>query len=259
MTSKKKKSKDLYRIGSIIIALIIAVGGWWFADGKDSMSDSASAPPSSSAGSQVNHSLGSYDSMLSGLKVSKPLSSTGYSGKKFHWPGSTSSEDVAAAQKDGLYPNTEVPSSCNTKEVIRIRDAENFAWTDKKDCEFTGNWTDGYGKREGGKITYQKGTDPSKFDIEHIVARSNAWISGASKWTDDQRERFANDPLELVVSGYSPNRSKGEQAADTYIPVGTWRCNYIYRQVAVKHKYELSITPLEKEKLESAGNECGLT
>jgi hypothetical protein len=35
----------------------------------------------------------------------------------------------------------------------------------------------------------------SKVDIDHVIALSNAWQSGASRWTFNKRIAMANDPL----------------------------------------------------------------
>lgn len=36
-------------------------------------------------------------------------------------------------------------------------------------------------------------TSPSDISIDHVVALSEAWHSGASGWTTDRRRAFAND------------------------------------------------------------------
>lgn len=33
--------------------------------------------------------------------------------------------------------------------------------------------------------------------IDHVVAMANAWQTGAKFWSDDKRERFANDRRNL--------------------------------------------------------------
>ena len=55
-------------------------------------------------------------------------------------------------------------------------------------------------------------TDPSQPDINHMVPLGNARTSGASNWSANQRERYANyldDPQHLIAVTASANRSKG--------------------------------------------------
>ena len=54
-------------------------------------------------------------------------------------------------------------------------------------------------------------TDPRKMDIDHMVPLKEAWVSGASEWSKEQRVAFANDldyPDHLVATEASANRKK---------------------------------------------------
>lgn len=107
----------------------------------------------------------------------------------------------------------------------------------------------------GKDVTYEKG-GASEIDIEHVVARSEAWDSGASEWTQAQRDAFANDPLELLAVSSGGNRAHGEKDAAGWLPsVGVkstgvnnpaYDCLYVARQIAVKDKYDLSVDKDEK-------------
>ena len=58
-------------------------------------------------------------------------------------------------------------------------------------CEVTsGSWY--------GPYTDQTFTAPSDIDTDHVVPLANAWRSEASSWTDEERERYANDPDVLL-------------------------------------------------------------
>lgn len=55
-------------------------------------------------------------------------------------------------------------------------------------------------------------TDPGKIDIDHMVPFGDAHASGASNWSANQRERYANyldDPQHLIAVTASANRSNG--------------------------------------------------
>lgn len=86
-----------------------------------------------------------------------------------------------------------------------------------------------------------------ELDIDHVVALGNAWVSGASRWNIGQRAALANDPMNLLAVDPSANRQKGDGDAATWLPsYQPFRCRYVARQIAVKRKFALSVTPAEK-------------
>ena len=117
----------------------------------------------------------------------------------------------------------------------------------------------------GKDVTYEKG-GASEIDIEHVVARSEAWDSGASEWTQAQRDAFANDPLELLAVSSGGNSAHGEKDAAGWLPsVGVkstgvnnpaYDCLYVARQIAVKDKYDLSVDKAEKDAMEDVLATC---
>lgn len=117
----------------------------------------------------------------------------------------------------------------------------------------------------GKDVTYEKG-GTSDIDIEHVVARSEAWDSGASEWTQAQRDAFANDPLELLAVSSGGNRAHGEKDAAGWLPsVGVkstgvnnpdYDCYYVARQIAVKDKYDLSVDMTEKDAMKDVLATC---
>ncbi len=82
--------------------------------------------------------------------------------------------------------------------------------------------------------------------IDHVVALSNAWQTGAQQLSADERRAFANDPLELLAVDGRANQQKGDGDAATWLPPDrrSW-CPYVARQVAVKARYRLWTTPAE--------------
>ena len=62
------------------------------------------------------------------------------------------------------------------------------------------------------------------------------------------RERFANDPLNLVATIGELNQAKGDGDAATWLPPAAgYRCPYVARQVAVKARYGLWVTAAERD------------
>jgi hypothetical protein len=97
----------------------------------------------------------------------------------------------------------------------------------------------------------------SEVDIDHVVALSDAWQKGAAKWAPGKRLAFANDPLNLLAVDASANRSKGDGDTATWLPPNrSYRCTYVARQVAVKRKYGVWVTPAEQDAMKRVLNAC---
>ncbi|WP_236079024.1 HNH endonuclease family protein [Marinobacter nauticus] len=47
----------------------------------------------------------------------------------------------------------------------------------------------------------------AEVDIDHVVPLNWAWGHGASSWPRQKREKFANDPVNLIPVEASLNRS----------------------------------------------------
>jgi hypothetical protein len=87
----------------------------------------------------------------------------------------------------------------------------------------------------------------SNIDIDHVVALSNAWQTGAAYFDKAKRAAIANDPLNLIAVDAKLNRQKGDGDAATWLPpLKSYRCDYVARQIAVKAKYGLWVTQPEK-------------
>jgi len=94
----------------------------------------------------------------------------------------------------------------------------------------SGNWFGYYGGE-----TY---IDPSDLDIDHIIPLGWAHAHGAACWSAEKKERFANDPLNLLAVSASLNRQKGAKGPDAWIPPRTdFYCDYILMWRAVMNKY----------------------
>jgi hypothetical protein len=137
-------------------------------------------------------------------------------------------------------------NGCDTRNDVLARDltAETFE-PGTRDCVVrTGDLADPY---TGTTIAFVKG-DGSSVDIDHVVALSNGWQTGAFAWDEARRTAFANDPLNLLAVDYAANRQKGDGDAATWLPDARgYRCAYVARQVAVKAAYGLWVTQAEHD------------
>jgi len=139
-------------------------------------------------------------------------------------------------------------NGCDTRNDILKRDLSNEVFKEKTNgCTvLSGTLVDPF---SGETINFVQGAKTSsEVQIDHSVALSNAWQTGAFKLTADQRKAFANDPLNLLAVKGRLNSQKGDGDAATWLPpLKSFRCDYVSRQIAVKIKYKLWFTAPEKE------------
>ena len=145
-------------------------------------------------------------------------------------------------------------NGCDTRNDVLARDLTDEAFKPGSDCiVVTGTLADPY---TGQTIRFEKG-DGSSVDIDHVVALSNAWQTGAFAWDEARRTAIANDPLNLLAVDYSANRQKGDGDAATWLPdVNAYRCTYVARQVTVKATYGLWVTAAEHDAMTRVLDSC---
>jgi hypothetical protein len=139
-------------------------------------------------------------------------------------------------------------NGCDTRNDILRRDLTSIIFREKtRDCVVErGILKDPY---SGQVIEFQRGEKTSVLvQIDHVVALSNAWQTGMFQMSNKVRTNFANDPLNLLAVKGSLNSQKGDGDAATWLPPNkSFRCTYVSRQIQVKTKYGLWLTPPERE------------
>ena len=113
-------------------------------------------------------------------------------------------------------------------------------YTNAKQCTVkSGQWNDFYYNE---MITTAKDAD-----IDHVVPLKHANDIGGESWSEDQKEQFANDPDNLIITNKTYNRQKGAKTIAQWLPVNRdYACKYVARWFKVKQKYNL---PVSKEEL----------
>lgn len=112
----------------------------------------------------------------------------------------------------------------------------------------------------GETIVFDAAKDRKAIQIDHVVALKNAWTTGAHAWDRDKRVAFANDPLNLLAVDGDANEAKGHKDAAEWLPPNAAaHCAYVGRQIAVKARYGLWVTPDEADALESVLSRCPST
>jgi hypothetical protein len=170
-------------------------------------------------------------------------------------------ETITGYQRDLFGSGWGTIDGCDTRNVILARDLHDItlgeATDDKRDgaCHvLTGKLNDPY---TGETVLFQRGADSAAVQIDHVVALSNGWQSGMNTREQNERKRFANDPMNLLAVDGPANMEKSDASADVWLPPNrAAHCLYIARQISVKFKYSLSITGPEKKTMERVLKSC---
>jgi hypothetical protein len=118
----------------------------------------------------------------------------------------------------------------------------------------TGTFADPY---TGRTLTFDK-QHAAAVQIDHVVALSDAWQTGAQQWSTEKRTAFANDPRNLQATDGGTNEQKGDADAASWLPPNRgYRCTYVRRQIDVKASYGLWVTPAEHDALARVLKTCG--
>ena len=170
-------------------------------------------------------------SVLSSLPVKGRAPKTGYARAQF-------GQAWADVDRNG----------CDTRNDMLKRDLTEIVYKVKtRNCVVaTGILLDRY---SGETINFVRGNVTSmEVQIDHVVALSNAWQTGAFKLTVLQRTALANDPMNLFAVKGRLNLQKSDGDAATWLPpLKSFRCAYVAQQIAVKAKYSRWVTAPEKE------------
>lgn len=197
-------------------------------------------PPSSSSGvPEGRTALAALDT----LAVKGRAPRTGYDRDAF---GQRWSDDVQVR----LGRN-----GCDTRNDVLAEQLTRVRLVDGARCRVaSGLLRDPYTGRE---LEFVRGPRSADVQIDHVVPLALAWQTGAQQLSVEQRADLANDPLNLLATAGAVNQQKGDGDAATWLPPdrSAW-CGYAARQIAVKQRYRLWVTPPEKAALQRVLARC---
>ena len=142
---------------------------------------------------------------------------------------------------------------CDTRKEVLIQEAVELPKLGRGCVLNGGQWISSYDALAT--------NDYSTLDIDHMIPLSEAWRSGAWKWSPAQREAFANDLTDsrvLIAVTASLNRQKGDQDPSAWLPPEN-KCTYVSNWIAVKVRYSLTVDPSEANALTSLVAQCNIT
>lgn len=195
--------------------------------------DQTTAPRSTTPPSPTPSATGDAAQALESLPVKGRAPQTGYDRDLF---GQSWTDDV------GVQGGR---NGCDTRNDILRRDLRGVGLkpTSNGCTVLTGTLRDPF---SGDRLGFERGPQSAEVQVDHLVALSNAWQTGAQGWSAQKRQDFANDPLNLLAVRGDLNAQKGDGDAATWLPPRkAFRCDYVARQIAVKARYGLWVTPPE--------------
>jgi Protein of unknown function (DUF1524) len=231
------RSRARGRIGLLLLPLLLiaVLAGWVLGDDPGaglpapSLSPATPAPPASP---------GSAAALLESLPVKGRAPKTGYEREERFGEAWT---DV---DRNG----------CDTRNDILTRDLTGIERSGS--CRvLTGELVSPYTRDT---VHFVRGEETSALvQIDHVVALSNAWQTGAQQLSDAERELFANDPLNLLAVDGASNSQKSDADAATWLPANrSFWCPYVARQISVKAAYGLWVTSPERAAMRRVLERC---
>ncbi|MFE0204029.1 HNH endonuclease family protein [Streptomyces sp. NPDC058985] len=141
---------------------------------------------------------------------------------------------------------------CNTRAEVLIAEAVEPPTVGPK-CRLTGGrWWSYYDQVWV--------TSASSLDIDHMGPLAEAWDSGASIWSAQRREAYANDlgaAASLVAVTARSNRSKSDQDPAQWLPpAAEVHCRYVAEWVGTKLRWTLSADEAEVAALREVADGC---
>jgi hypothetical protein len=165
---------------------------------------------------------------------------------------------VAPEQRAGydtdLFPrwSDEDGDGCNTRWEVLIAESMTQVSVGARCSLSGGSWFSAY---DG--LTF---TDPADVSIDHVVALAEAWDSGASAWTPQRREAFANDlgtGWELIAVSSTSNSRKSDMDPADWLPDRPQAvCDYLADWLAVKVRWDLAVDQRERDAIVGLSASC---
>jgi hypothetical protein len=145
-------------------------------------------------------------------------------------------------------------NGCDTRNDILARDLDDIV-VDARCRVLSGVLREPF---TGDIVFFERGEQTSALvQIDHVVALSNAWQTGAQDIGEQRRIEFANDPLNLIAVSGRLNQQKGDSDAASWLPPDrNYWCEYVARQVGVKAHYSLSVTQAEHDQMARVLRSC---
>lgn len=218
-------------VAALALAVPVAAAG---CEGSVGLSGTGSPAPSQNGTKPSSGDESRARADLAGLRIAAEGDGDGYERDKF----GTRWKDIDH-------------NGCDQRNDVLARDLSDVE--KKGDCVVVaGRLRDPY---SGKAITFAK-KDASEVQIDHVYPLALAWRMGASRWSEDERERFANDHGNLLAVWGVPNRQKSDSGPGEWKPQRAFQCTYAVTYIAVAKKYSLPVTRADRNALQNFLGSC---
>lgn len=245
----RRRSRQAWAILGLAAATVVAGLSWFFTTGQFTAADPWAAGPSEAPVFNPG--------WMKPLRWAAPVAPEKASDalERLTVKGRAAKSDYDRAAFGQAWADAD-RNGCDTRNDILRRDLSAVEFTEGSSCKVSGgSFHEPY---TGAQVTFRRGQDTSAaVQIDHVVALADAWQKGAQQLTVQQRQMFANDPLNLIAADGPANVKKGAGDAATWLPANkNFRCHYVARQVSVKAAYQLWITQAEKDAMKRVLSSC---
>lgn len=234
------------RIGRQRLASFVATGcALWLLSGCAELA----SPETATEPAPSSHNSAEVDDALSSLDQLRPLDD----------------DSVPEYDRDDFGDGWADPdgNGCDARrDVLKAQqdNAATFETISRNGCEHypvAGTWNDPYTGQVLVADDLTEAAQAQELPVDHVVSLSAAHRSGAWQWSDEERERFANDPSNLLVTNRATNSTKGDAGADEWLPANQgFHCEFATIVISVRVEYELAISDSERASLGDLLEKC---
>ncbi len=145
-------------------------------------------------------------------------------------------------------------NGCNQRDDVLQRDALPGSITVGRQgaCEhdvLAGTFVDPYSGRMHVLDDLKDLSQAQAVQIDHVVPLAEAWVSGASGWSQERRLRYANTLNVLLAVDGPTNASKGARDPAAWRPRKTYQCAYAVHWITIKYHWQLTVDRSEARAL----------
>ncbi|MEK0157096.1 HNH endonuclease family protein [Arthrobacter oryzae] len=245
----RRRSRQAWALLIVLAAVLVAAVCWFFSAGQFAAAESSVSGPSEAPVLDA--------AWMKAVPPVRPVPDGSASAalETLEVKGRASNDNYERAAYGQAWLDVD-RNGCDTRNDILRRDLDGAQFTEGSRCRVAGG--EFHEPYTGAVVTFARGAESSKaVQIDHVVALGDAWQKGAQQLTPQQRQSFANDPLNLVAADGPANQEKSASDAASWLPKNkAFRCHYVARQISVKAAYTLWVTQAEKDAMKRVLSSC---
>jgi len=152
------------------------------------------------------------------------------------------------------WPYWNVVAGCQTvrTQILEATSDAAVTWSNPRHCEIReGHWIDPYTGDEYNRA--------AKMEVDHIISPVYANAANGYQWTDQIRQQFANDPMNLVPVGRDIQKKKRDRGIGSWLPPEeSYHCEYAAAWRDVSQRYDLDLVQRDRSKMKAILEDCNI-